>query len=575
MLRRTPALLPLLVSSCTLASCSLALGYPEPTDEGATAVTCSNGADDDLDGRVDCLDPDCDGRCEELDDRCADVRDNDGDGLSDGLDPACWTEASLRITRCAGVDGTTATLPSGATFGWNGVAERIDDGGRIYFGAATAPARIAWATPLTGRLEGSRVELGVRWGATVPAAVWLVPAASIDADLTIAPDTERVGAQLAGAGLRLFSRIERVAYAVDPRTADHEIRVAISFEATELVFEVHVGEMGAVPVRAPIPPQWGPDEPLALLFEAEPHDVPVLLRDVIVERPARTRCDREVPELTADGENVVLDASRDADGRVCVLATIEPADATTRRVRAYSGTDGSFTEVGVVETEGVVLGASIAWDDARGEWFGLIAGVDAPTTLDPSPDFVRSVRGPSCASLVVGEESGFPRVGLDAGGLDYAVLEDGRHRATFDYYGETANRFGLREGFSPDGAPGSWGDLANIDLGDAYDALRTRTDRLSIDTVGRDRLLFVVIEGDVRLYRERDDGWDVLPEPVFLIQDEPGTFDRSRISPPRLVMDDAVSADGRWRGRLWYGGSSGSGCAECGRAGSADVEVVP
>lgn len=569
-LRPTCATLFLLLGACTAAT-----DYPVPTREGASAATCANGVDDDLDGRVDCLDPDCDGRCDELGDRCADGRDNDGDGRLDGLDPGCWTETSLQVTRCAGVDGTAATLVSGATFGWRGSADRVSQAGRTYFGASTAPARIAWATPLTGRLEGSTFDLTVRLPSAVPSAVWLIPASAIDADLTVAPDTERVGMDLGPTGVRVFANILAGAYA-NPWLSGTEIRLRVTFQATKVALAVRVDDVDAdPPILIETPAQWGPDEPVVVLFEAAPSPVPVLLRDVVVRRPVRTRCDRPVPELFAEGENALLDASPDASGGVCVLASIEPTSSAHRRMRAYSGHDNSWTDAGVIDTPGVVLGASLAWDERRGEWFGLVAGVPGAVTLDPSPDYLRTLRGPDCAHLVVGEESGFPRTGLGAGGPDYAVLADGRHRATFDYYGETANRYGLREGYSPDGSPGSWAQVTNLDLGDEYDALRGRSDRLSIDTLGEHRLVFFEAGGEVRLFRELPSGWVSWDAPVFAVDNEPGTFDASRISPPRLVMDDLVGADGRWRGRLWYSGASGSGCATCGRAGSADVEILP
>lgn len=69
------------------------VGFPgvwEPeVDAGPTPPElCTNGEDDDSDGLVDCLDPDCAGRLECRED-CGDGIDNDGDGLTDFDDTDC------------------------------------------------------------------------------------------------------------------------------------------------------------------------------------------------------------------------------------------------------------------------------------------------------------------------------------------------------------------------------------------------------------------------------------------------------------------------------------------------------
>jgi len=58
----------------------------------ATEGACANGNDDDLDGLIDCDDPDCEDKpaCSE---DCGDGVDNTGNGLIDCLDPACSTDS--------------------------------------------------------------------------------------------------------------------------------------------------------------------------------------------------------------------------------------------------------------------------------------------------------------------------------------------------------------------------------------------------------------------------------------------------------------------------------------------------
>jgi len=58
---------------------------------GPTESNCSNGVDDDLDGAVDCFDPDCAGdpACAAGPELCSGGADEDGDGLIDCADPDC------------------------------------------------------------------------------------------------------------------------------------------------------------------------------------------------------------------------------------------------------------------------------------------------------------------------------------------------------------------------------------------------------------------------------------------------------------------------------------------------------
>jgi hypothetical protein len=75
----------------------LSVGFTE-AGKPAKELDCANGIDDDNDGKVDCLDPDCrkdaacSGDCEPTEDpefSCSDGVDNDCDGLTDNFDPDC------------------------------------------------------------------------------------------------------------------------------------------------------------------------------------------------------------------------------------------------------------------------------------------------------------------------------------------------------------------------------------------------------------------------------------------------------------------------------------------------------
>jgi hypothetical protein len=99
------------------AGCTLALGYPSATER---EVSCTDLADDDLDGLVDCQDPDCDGRCtERAAETCADGRDQDGDGLLDSDDPGCWPHMRVvPIERCS-TAGPTSWSSAFAARDWS------------------------------------------------------------------------------------------------------------------------------------------------------------------------------------------------------------------------------------------------------------------------------------------------------------------------------------------------------------------------------------------------------------------------------------------------------------------------
>jgi hypothetical protein len=72
-----------------LAGCDVVYDYPDRAPEDS-AARCANGQDDDLDGLVDCRDPDCSGQCQEnTAERCGNEDDDDLDGRADCFDPKC------------------------------------------------------------------------------------------------------------------------------------------------------------------------------------------------------------------------------------------------------------------------------------------------------------------------------------------------------------------------------------------------------------------------------------------------------------------------------------------------------
>lgn len=156
-----------------LASCSVLNAYPTPSAEVCDGMR----GDEDLDGLVDCADPDCDGQCPEEGERCLDGRDNDQDGLVDALDSRCWTSASVSIDRCAPIHASDVTLAPILGSAWNGDGTPALDpeqpGAPALRGAGVLTSREtfsgAWVgTHLTARAYlagGAAIELRLRYAA--------------------------------------------------------------------------------------------------------------------------------------------------------------------------------------------------------------------------------------------------------------------------------------------------------------------------------------------------------------------------------------------------------------------------
>lgn len=555
--------------------CRAALAFPDPTAEGADLESCGDGVDQDLDGAVDCADPDCDGSCTEEAPRCNDGRDNDRDGAFDTIDPGCWRERALSVERCASIEGFDAVLESGAAFGWRGRADRVALEGRSYFGASTEPARIAWATPISGAVEGTELSYTIFHDGVGRGALTLVPLSSVSDDLIVAPTA---------ASFRVSLEDDEI-FVVADMVVGQFTRVG-STPTDRYEVELSLGALSQITVRPPgqpgttitfdRPAAWAEDEPLLLLFEADVAPSPIAIGDITVHRPSIEHCGRRVPEIDAVGENVLFDLAR-TPTELCVLASVDDENANPRRLRVFGSSDEgrSFEDLGPLAAEGVTLGASLSWDAGGSRLVGVIAGQDTPSTLMPSPEWARVVGGPDCAHLAVGEALDLPLTGLNAAGADYTVLSDGSHRLTFDYVSAVSGRRGLRAFRSLDGRTDF--SVTTIDVGDGFHSLRERGAIPSVDTVLDLRLAWVELGGQVFLFRELEDGsWVEEPVPVLFASSTPGSFDRGRLQGPRALMD-APPTDGEtpWRGRLFYNGTSGAACPTCGRIGSANLTVSP
>ncbi|MGE0791354.1 MAG: RHS repeat-associated core domain-containing protein [Sandaracinaceae bacterium] len=81
-------------ASTGTATCSGGVVVDSCSSPSSCDEVCDDSTDEDGDGLVDCLDPDCDGDASCPAESCANTTDDDGDGLTDCWDPDCANEAS-------------------------------------------------------------------------------------------------------------------------------------------------------------------------------------------------------------------------------------------------------------------------------------------------------------------------------------------------------------------------------------------------------------------------------------------------------------------------------------------------
>lgn len=105
---------------CGTAGQMCAAGVCACAGGGSSETDCADGVDDDCDGLTDCGDPDCAGdpRCEPTEQTCHDAFDNDGDGLRDCGDPDCQASPACAQTLCTDWLGLYCnTVEFGTTLG--------------------------------------------------------------------------------------------------------------------------------------------------------------------------------------------------------------------------------------------------------------------------------------------------------------------------------------------------------------------------------------------------------------------------------------------------------------------------
>ncbi|MBX3273107.1 MAG: hypothetical protein KF729_22780 [Sandaracinaceae bacterium] len=351
-----------MILASALTSCALIAPFQLPTE--TSAERCANGLDDDLDGLVDCTDPDCDGYCpEQSAAACGNGRDDDGDGLVDAEDVECWPHATVRVegraVRCSSRQASASQLARGDS-SWllslpcgddcpPGTPWSHDGASFLRLGASVAcrgagvltdDCPSAWMNePLTG---------GGCWH--IEADVELDPGAELV--IVIAP--ELATPPLRGRSASLLVRLGRAAegvrltYTADGGSAEagmlpagergvHLVleasaancatatRSSVSMSATDLASGTPVS-LDALA----LPTAWAPDEALFAAIQSTA-DAEVRVHRLALAREGFDPCGYPVPQITGsrDGPAAVYAAAR-GDGVVCVIGATEDGDEVER-----------------------------------------------------------------------------------------------------------------------------------------------------------------------------------------------------------------------------------------------------
>lgn len=94
-----------LIAAAAVAAWGACTPRPDPTLVHSGLENCTNGVDDNADGKTDCADPKCfqDSACILSQENCGNGKDDNGDGKTDCLDPACAPNPSCAAKEvCAG-----------------------------------------------------------------------------------------------------------------------------------------------------------------------------------------------------------------------------------------------------------------------------------------------------------------------------------------------------------------------------------------------------------------------------------------------------------------------------------------
>lgn len=594
----TGVCLALALASAALPGCTLALGYPAASAERGEAA-CTNGIDDDLDGPIDCDDPDCVGHCpDESGARCANGVDDDGDGLVDAHDAQCWAEpgTGIAVRRCASVSGSTfAPMLEPSARGWSGDAVIVADprgGTRYVMATHGAMASLACAEVTTGALLGTTLTASVflPWGGGVRLVLPLAD------EHSLAIGAEAISVELIEGMNRVVVYSPTGATWLDPGVllfgqGWRQLRVEISRGtggAGDLRVRVEVGpETGARTLLRTtvltcsagdgvcVPQTWAPNEALGFGWVGMPGPGgDVLVGDVRLERPAYSPCGYEVPQLAVAGESLRLESVARGGGITCAIVSVADADGAPLGLTAWRSDDDGVSWSGPNVVDAQLHDAAAITHDGEAFVGGAVVRNDAVDRIDS----IVALRSLDCVTWSTVPDliaAGGFAANLRSGALDYAIGPFGEagaivHELSFRYGGGD-----LLTALSPNGAPGSFQAAAGgtgltiLPLIPDLTASGPRAHRHVI-RVGRDRVIVFGSGRDLHLTVEQHDGWHTRAVPLLGASRIAGGFDATSVRLGDLVMLERPAAGMPWPARLVYTGDA-TECATCSVSGTADL----
>ena len=325
-----------LLAWTTLCSCSILSDYPDSQTESAADV-CLDGVDQDLDGFVDCEDPDCDGFCVEARSTCEDGRNNDGDvhlgvPLTDGLDPTCWDRGLAPGPRCTWTSGSTFDLSRYRAedvfpgIDWISTGIVDPEGDDRLKEILLAPGRyVESVRPSTGDLRAMamRTNFRARDGVT----------------LEVRLRSDRTGR---GVRVKVEMREGRAWGHLEDETGarsdevllepfwDHEVWLEVTSDAVPR-WRLYAVQ-GMSPVTMPVDPELARDEPLTVRFEVTSGGPePVRISRLRLNRRSVDDCGRDIDSPLVSTRS--LRGAAEGDRRCVVLDDLSVGSTDGRRWR--------------------------------------------------------------------------------------------------------------------------------------------------------------------------------------------------------------------------------------------------
>jgi hypothetical protein len=318
--------------ACALLAAACTVLYPYPAQ---APELCAGGVDEDLDGLIDCDDPDCDGMCPESGiARCSDGRDNDLDGLVDFVDPRCWQYARITVDRCALIAGSSANVVADSfdpTWSRDYSVEVVHDSALTDPEDPETPVLrdgVVSSSPLSGAWAGTTLHARVRAGSQT--LVELVPTDGgpvlslrvTSSILSMAVADELGGQWGSGISARAILRGSSPAHPPLPpgwRTLDLRLEPTGSTIEAHASLSADTGESVAIQMPAPVGwPEGGAMTVRISLYDTSgDREPPSLLGHTTVDRLAYDPCESpRLPTMIPAGTLVRID-----DESACVIGS--------------------------------------------------------------------------------------------------------------------------------------------------------------------------------------------------------------------------------------------------------------